>query len=700
MELKKTENGNVFIWMSLLGFDKNLPDKGVSNYLANAGFLPDGCVGLVCHPDFIHHHRGMEEEYFLHRDNCSYNGAPRNKTRELQNWTNYDLRQLSRELKAQGSNLYISVFGCDTFNSGHEEWIYQHQEIMAHFLGNDRVVKGHHFLLKRFKDGTYYEDFFIEKACQMLADYEVKGIHMADGLCHVGASTRICAFDFSTDFVDQFLSHTGITPPAEVLASMGSDEFAAEKLRADWINKNFRLEWTKFHAFRWNQFFTKFCARVHAMDKEVQVLGMYCTDPFETYSGFGLNLKEIVNAGVDRITANILPASATATKGEEHFHVFHRWMPNASMIAAHLPKGHLVSMLSVQDATEEWDAIAHIPCMHQRDLFTMMAYQLVDKDGSSRALDGYFLCLGDDMSKKDWAWEYPRLVQAMAKDVEKTLSPMVLWSDAAFDALLPEYFRNYRWSAPKLYGALAAKGAHCGGAVRSDGLDNYSGTLVVPNFDLLAPWEQEKVAKYDRGPVFCTACPDFKPEDFGITPAICIRDRFSAYPQTAFAWGCEISDALRADVEQLISTDDGKPDLDLDYARTAPGSGIVDSFCYAKVTEGFLDAMALVLRAIAQTPFAVDRDHLLLQLKNGSYRMYLMNNKIMTYPIAKVASRQPIKDIRIRTEFPILPPKFVESLNSREADSHIFPDTKGCAKQNFVIKMPPGGVTVLDITCE
>ena len=700
MELKKTENGKVFVWMSLLGFDKNLPDKGVSNYLSNAGFLPDGCVGLICHPDFVHHHRGMEEEYFLHRDNCSYNGAPRNKTRERQDWTNYDLRQLSRELNARGSGLYIGLFGCDTFNALHDEWIYHHQEIMAHFLGKDSIAKGHHFLLKRFADGTYYEDFFIEKACQALADYDAKGIHMADGLCHVGASTRICTFDFSTDFVDQFLTHTGILPPAKVTASMGSDTFEAERLRADWINNNYRLEWTKFHAFRWNQFFTKFCARVHAMGKEVQVLGMYCTDPFETYSGFGLNLKEIVEAGVDCITANILPASATAVKGAEHFHVFHRWMPIASMAAAHLPKGHLVSMLSVQDATEEWDAIAHIPCMHQRDLFTMMSYQLVDKDGSSRALDGYFLCLGDDMSKEDWAWEYPRLVQAMAKDVEKTLSPMVLWSDAAFDALLPEYFRNYRWSAPKLYGELAAKGVQCGGAVRTDGLNNYSGTLVVPNFDLLAPWEQELVAKYDRGPVFCTACPDFRPEEHDITPTICIHDQFSAYPLTAFTWGRDISDALREDVEKLIATDDGKPDLDLNYARTAPGGGIVESFCYAKVTDGFLDAMALILQAIHQSPFIVNHEHILLQLKNGNYRMYLINNKVMTYPTAKITSLRPIKDIRVRTEFPILPPKFVDSFDSAAANSHVFPDMDKLAKQNFVIKMPPGGVTIIDIYCD
>lgn len=700
MDLKRMENGKVFVWMNLLGFDKDQPDKGASQFLSEAGFLPDGCVGLICHPDFVHNHRGMEEEYVLYRDNCSYNGVPRNNTRERQDWTNYDLRQLCKELEDAGSGLYVSLFGVDTLNACHDEWIYHHPELMAHFLGKDSIAKGHHFLLKRFADGTYYEDFFIEKTCQMLADYGAKGVHLADGLCHVGASSRINIFDFSTDFVDQFLTHTGITPPAEVAASMGSDEFAAEKLRADWINDNYRLEWTQFHEFRWNQFFQKFCARVHALGKEVMVLGMYCTDPFETYYSFGLNLKGIVNAGVDCITANILPASGTLVRGAEYRHVFHRYMAIAPTTAAFLPKGHLVSMLSVQDATEEWNAIHHIPCMHERDIYTMMTYRLIDGDGISRALDGYFLCLGDGMTKDDWAWERKRLSQAMEADAEALACPAMLWSDTAFDNMLPEYLRNFRWTAPKLYYELAMAGVHCGGMVRSEGLGNYSGTLVVPNFDLLSPEEQKQIARYDRGAVFCTASPDFQPEAYGITPEICIRDGFSAYPMTAFAFGCKVSDAARTKVAELISVDDGTPDTTAEDVRANVGSSIVDTLSYAKVTQGFREAMALIFQEVSDSPFKVDHEHLLLKLKNGAYRMILINKEVLTYPRAQVSCRYPVRDVKIVTDFPILPPKFVNSFDSNATRGHIFPESDPRARQNFVIKMPPGGVTVLDIYCD
>jgi len=102
-----------------MGFEKNDADKGVARFLNDTGFLPDGACGLVCHPDFVHHYRGMEEEYTLYPDNCSYNGVPRNIIRERQDWTNYDLRALAKNLKEAGSELYFSIFGVDTFNACH-----------------------------------------------------------------------------------------------------------------------------------------------------------------------------------------------------------------------------------------------------------------------------------------------------------------------------------------------------------------------------------------------------------------------------------------------------------------------------------------------------------------------------------------------------------------------------------------------------
>ena len=92
----------IHIWMQMLGFDRNDPDRGAARFLERTGFTPKSICGLLFHPDFVHCHRGMEEEYVLFPDNCAYHGIPRNKERERQPWTNHDLSILIREMKKRG----------------------------------------------------------------------------------------------------------------------------------------------------------------------------------------------------------------------------------------------------------------------------------------------------------------------------------------------------------------------------------------------------------------------------------------------------------------------------------------------------------------------------------------------------------------------------------------------------------------------
>ncbi len=694
------ENGKVFIWMNLMGFEKNDQDKGVARYLNDTGFVPEGVCGLVCHPDIVNDYRGMEEEYTLYPDNCSYNGVPRNILRERQEWTNHDLRDLATNLKNAGTQLYLSIFGVDTFNACHDEWIYRHRELMVHFLEDDHILYRHYFLLKRFADGTYYEDFFIDRLCRLLQDTGAKGIHLADALCPVSGCGFIADFDYSTDFVEQFLTWTGIVPPAEIAATIGTDTFEAESLRAEWIQKEYRVEWTRFHCDRWTAFFKKLCARLHAIGKEVMVLGMYCTDPFETVYCCGMDLRDLVSVGVDYITANILPSSSYVCGGDDRVDPFHRLMAIAPLTAAHLPeKGHLISMLAIQDATEEWSAIHHAPTLHERDLFSMMAYRLIDSDGISRALDGYFLCLGDGVPRSDWDWETERLRLSFSADAKSVVSPAMLWSDAAFDKMLPAYWHTRRWTPHKLYYELARAGVHCAAAVRTDGLCNYSGTLVVPNFDLLTEEEQAMVAAYDRGAVVCTACPDFDPKAYGITPAIVLKDGFSDYPMTVFAFGCDVTEELQTQLSASLAQDDGTENLPapVEYIAENKKNVLTHTLTYAKVTAGFLQATALLLQSVQNCPFRVNKENLVLQLKNGAYRMYLFNDHHNKYHKAQVTSLIPIQDAKIVTKFPVLPPKFVDSFDDLEADNHIFSDKIQQVKQNFIVKIPPAGVVVLDI---
>ena len=115
--------------------------------------------------------------------------------------------------------------------------------------------------LKRFADGSYYEDFFIDKLTKTLTDYDFAGLQVADGFCPSGM-THNC--DFSVDFVDQFLSYSKITPPKDIADSMTDDSIESIKLRNEWIFKNLRVEWIQFWNWRWESFFKKLCDAIHA----------------------------------------------------------------------------------------------------------------------------------------------------------------------------------------------------------------------------------------------------------------------------------------------------------------------------------------------------------------------------------------------------------------------------------------------------
>lgn len=684
------KDGKVYIWMNLLGFNRDDDDRGVERFLSRTGFVPDGVVALVCNVDFFNLHKGMDEEYTLPPDNCAYWGIPRNAERERQPWTNYDLKALTENLKEKGVNTYASVFGNYLDNSFHEEWIKDHPEIFRDGI-DGFGAHGVTFVLKRFKDGSYFEDYFVERVATTLTDYGMKGIHLADNMCPAFGG-MMSNLDFSTDFVDQFLTHTGITLPDEIMATMGDNSKEAEIKRSEYIYRELRAEWIEFSAWRWEVFFTKLCTRLHAIDKEVIALAMYCTDPFETLYCLGTDLKRIVNAGVDYISANILPSSGYVVGGRD-VDPFHKYMAIASTTSAHLPKNKVISMLAVQDPTEEWSMMHHAPTRHERDLYSMMSYHVIDSDGARRALDGYFLCLGDGISASDWDWERDRLERALTAEAADVVSPVMLWSENAHQGMLREYIKTRRWTPHKHFYEISKHGTMCGGTVLPEGLKHHKGAVLVPNIDMLTSEEMQTVLNYN-GAVLATASPEFDTSSLNVTFEF--SDPFSSYPLKAFVLNGEVSSSLKNEISELLLEDDGTENLTDIINAKEPDYVLHDTLTFSKVTDCFTNALARVLNAISGSPFEIDKPSIVLKLKNGDYRLYLYSDHDFKYRRAFVKSRKEILDAKTLTHFPILPPRWMEISTNKL--HHIYKDGEKIIKKNFEIKLPPAGITVIDVT--
>lgn len=699
-------DGKLFIWMQLLGLDREQSDYGVGNWLSTLGTKPDGVCLFMPHPDIIHQHSGMENEYTLHPDDCAYCAIPANIVRERQPWTNYDLRGAVGELRRSGVAPYLSIQGAFYDNLFHREWITDHPELHHYTLSgcNSGMLP-----LKRFADGSYYEDFFIEKLCQTLVDYDLAGLQMADGFCPSGM-THNC--DFSVDFVGQFLDYSGITPPKDILESMSSDGLCAIKLRGEWIWKEVRVQWIEFWNWRWEVFFKKVCDAVHAIGRKIIALAVYCSDPFETQYCLGVDLKRIVAAGVDYLMPNTLPTSVHFNGRKERFW---RYMTTVSLNAAFLDDTNQLCMLGVKDSTEEWDSIQDAPNMFLRDMYTILGQQIVGDDGCKRATDGIMICLGDAIEADEWNYMNKHFEVAYTYDVQEVCTPVVLWSDAAFYNTLPEVCKTGRWSTHRFVYESAKRGAPCFGAVRIENLINAGGTLFVPNFDLLPPEEQNAVFAYTGGPVVATAPVDFDLSNLKNGTAVSFEDTEAEFPIKAFAFGVSVSDELCAKIRELLKAVDDMPDPEYHISEIPEWSTtLAETIPFIKHSSGFLNALSYLLCHVndSMMPLACecayrvgrydkcDCPYTLLKLKNGKYRLFLYNPERDRYRPVDVIGNRPILDAKVVSYYPLLPVKYNNSSSDQGYVYKYSENQKDTKLWDFSTKIKPNGITVVDVMLE
>ena len=678
--------------MNLIGFDKNDEDCGANRFIEQTGYVPHGVCALLFHPDFVHHHKGMGEEYTLHPDCCSYQAVIKNAERTRQAWTNHNLKTLSKNLKKYGCDMYVGLMGCTNKSAYHREWIEDHPEIYTHYRGG---IKANHCIFKRFSDGTYYEDFFIDKLCRVLSDYGFRGVHFSDCFSPMGGN--ISHGDFSTDLVEQFLDFSDVKLPHEIMSTLGDDSATVEDRRGEWIWENKREEWIEFNCARWEQFYKKLCDRVHAIGCEVMTLAMYCTDPFETKYCLGTDISKITKAGVDCITENILTAGlylqSGADSGEKPYR-FNRITSILPTMAAHIKDAKRLTMLGLYDATEEWDILHHAPCLHDRDLYGNMSYFLDTPNGCQRCADGYFLCLGDGIERGDWDKEHRKYEIAMSADVHHCISPMMLWSDHSYDNFLKEYIATRRPTPFNLFYEIANSGTMFGGCVRGEDIDSFSGTLFVADFDMLSKEEKEKVASYDRGLALVCFKKDADTSELNGKVTFEIEDRFSSHPLKACLLNFVVDTQMSEKIEEYLSRDDGTADVKDINSLKDSGNPLKETLPFTKVTKGFVDAMAYLLSLGERNVLSANVPHQTFRQKDGSLRLYLYNNKLSQYGFAYVRVKEKVSDTKIISDFPILPVRYKEEESGGIYHNY---EAEIANRQSFEVKLSPGGTTIVDI---
>ena len=153
-------------------------------------------------------------------------------------------------------------------------------------------------------------------------------------------------------------------------------------------------------------------------------------DPFEALYRYGVDYRLLAKTGIDGF---VVESSAAAQS-------IHGWNYQKSTpidrstamlmrLKACVPDMPLVLLHGINDGTEQWSALRHAPTRTASEALALGSVFY----GGKRALDGILACLGDGVTREEWA--------ALAKVWNLAFTPAqgpvgarVVWSDRAFDA--------------------------------------------------------------------------------------------------------------------------------------------------------------------------------------------------------------------------------------------------------------------------
>lgn len=694
-----------YLWTPLVGFDMDKEDRGVDEYFSKIKSKPAGISLFVFNADIINLHRGMDKEYAFPADYCNYYGAPRNELRSIQSWTNYKLKELIQNINKKDIETYLGIMGNHTvpkdrvFFAGNFGFL-ANQDFL---VDNEEACiegvpwTGHTYMLKRLKDGSFFEDYFLNATLKALDDYSANGIHISDAI--FPPSMQLQNGDYSFDMINQFVAHTGTKLPDGMTEYKDGNKFNDIKNRADYIWNNLRAEWISFVAWRWNGFLTKLCNGLHAHGKKLMVNNCWMSEPFESLYRYGIDYKSLSNAGVDIVCQEQQASIICANKSTFSNITDDHYCKNMLM-KAYSGKPECLTITFAKDSTEEASMITHLPSLCESEQFQLANYYIYDNGSYKRTIDGYFIDLADALTENEWDWLIKRYEKIFADERFQVIAPTLVWHDDFMgEKFLKEYVKTRRWSTHRYLAYLNRQNASIHAVCKFDDIDKINADLFIPNVDMLSKQDVDKIKAYKKGIVAVTLSKandnlgfdGVRFEDQGVSDG---DNRTVCYILNAKEdYACEL--------EFINTVIDDSAELDLSSTIVDTSSWTYD-IIFNKVSNGFLTAIAKILKkaTIARHGVALegDKDYTVIKMESGALRVIYPNKDLNHYDHTKVGVMVKVKKVINKMDFPAQPLKIVIEDGQAVADlgkKEILDRAIG-----FMLNVAPAGIAVADIFTE
>jgi len=617
----------------LIGFDHTQPDFGVKEYLENCGFIPDGISLLMTWIEFPLSHSGLTEEKKLAPCECSYGAHPYSPQRPRQDWTNYQLAALIRELHKYGIKVYLCFFNITSYED----------EAGQKVIGN--FCKDHLYLcettrsgkqlgtinvLKRMSDGRFFEDIFQERTVTTLTDYDFDGIQIADGISSGRLSLQ--EGDYSDDMVEQFLHETGLTLPCEIAAVAEHDEESSLR-RAAWIWQENRYAWIRFHCNRWEKFYCKFAARLKKAGKEAVFNNAWTRDPFEAIYRYGVDYRKLKDLGFCGCMPEDVSAGLAILSQEDNGYlmtdhqrrqIHYDFLAALMQIRAAMPKLKITPLAGVHDTMEQWGVLEHMPTSMSRNVFCNLNTMFWNGQKTVPITDGPWFCLSDSLSREQWSFIQKNWDIGNAGIPHSAAGFAWLWSDTLLDREVKQFIERRNTPGHFLLSSLLAAGAPLHTILRTEDLSGFTGDILAPNPGLLTQDTINQLMQYNRGIVWLIGEPGEWLKLYPIKQLLEEKNDFGGIILGQLnAKGCDTS-------QKEIFVNTAEYHFNPRTSPEAVGGLWTHPLAYPPISSAFFRAASQLMYKAAGCPKIVLREEsceiLSLQMDASRWRVYVAND--------------------------------------------------------------------------
>lgn len=485
-----------WFWIELIGFDREQPDFGVSDFLSR---IPQDYYGvslLLYSIDFVNMHESLTKEITLSPGVCSYAGHSYNEERKRQEWTNQELKGLIEELHQRGLKVLLAVFDLFRYYDDEENpscvsaFAAEHTELHTcmpePFRKVNQLNPMHHM-----RDGKPYRDFLIEKLALVLHDYRFDGIQFADGLSSQRLPLQMG--DFSDDVVNQFLAATDAELPEE-MRSACDDVPERSDARYRYILSKLRCSYTRFIAGWYADFYKRLSVVLHSDGKLIIFNNAWTTGPFEALFRYGIDYTAFRDANMDGIMmedeGSFMPLMASSDLGGFAVPYTERQYKNHTyflrQLSLKLASGGLpvYNMTPLRDTQEGWNMIDAAPFEVQKMIARRKNARITTAEGVQKASDGCFYCLSDGMEKAIWdkIGNWDRLADLPPISGVCGLTALYC-SEIRYDEL-EEFVLSRKPSAELLYEDLITAGVPIVSMMDAENIPSVSVPLIAANLHL------------------------------------------------------------------------------------------------------------------------------------------------------------------------------------------------------------------------